>query len=166
MSVILFRPRCKLTHRSRDKMAAIFLTTFPNAFLWKKSFVFIIKLSLRFIRKCPINNIPALVQIMAWRRPGDKLLSEPMMVSLLTHICVTRPRCINSLNVYPWRVVRFCGDSRILTLRIFISTWSLQPIPAAAHDDVTALLRCWIATGYFCSADIKQNMSIYVFLDR
>ena len=28
-----------------------------------------------------INNIPALVQIMAWRRPGDKQLSEPMMVS-------------------------------------------------------------------------------------
>ena len=26
----------------------------------------------------PINNIPALVQIMAWRRPGDKPLSEPM----------------------------------------------------------------------------------------
>ena len=24
---------------------------------------------------------------MAWRRPGDKPLSEPMMVSLLTHIC-------------------------------------------------------------------------------
>ena len=37
-----------------------------------------------------MNNIPALVQIMAGRRPGDKSLSEPMMVSLLMHICVTR----------------------------------------------------------------------------
>ena len=37
------------------------------------------------------DSIPALVQIMACCRPGDKLLSEPMMVSLLTHICVTRP---------------------------------------------------------------------------
>ena len=27
-----------------------------------------------------INNIPALVQIMAWRRTGDKPLSEPIMV--------------------------------------------------------------------------------------
>ena len=26
---------------------------------------------------------------MAWRRPGDKPLSEPMMIILLTHICVT-----------------------------------------------------------------------------
>ena len=38
-----------------------------------------------------INNIPALVQIMAWRRPGDKPLSEAMMTILLTHMCVTRP---------------------------------------------------------------------------
>ena len=28
---------------------------------------------------------------MAWRRPGEKPLSEPMMVKLPTHICVTRP---------------------------------------------------------------------------
>ena len=35
------------------------------------------------------------VQIMAWRRPSDKPLSEPMMVSLLTHICVTRPKWVN-----------------------------------------------------------------------
>ena len=41
------------------------------------------------------NNITALVQIMAWRRLGDKPLSEPMMVNLLTHICVTRPQWVN-----------------------------------------------------------------------
>ena len=57
-----------------------------------------IKISLKFIPKGPINNIPALVQIMAWRRPGDKPLSEPMMVSLLTHICVTRPQWVNDLG--------------------------------------------------------------------
>ena len=32
--------------------------------------------------------------MMAWRRRGDKPLSEPMMVSLLTHICVTRPQWV------------------------------------------------------------------------
>ena len=51
-----------------------------------------INISLKFVPKGPINNIPALVQIMAWRRPGDKPLSEPMMVSLPRHICVTRPQ--------------------------------------------------------------------------
>ena len=53
-----------------------------------------IKISLKFVPKGPINNIPALVQIMDWRRSGDKPLSEPMMVSLLTHICVTRPQWV------------------------------------------------------------------------
>ena len=57
-----------------------------------KMYKFAIKISLKFVPKGPINNIPALVQIMAWRRPGDKPLSEPMMVSLLTHICTTRPQ--------------------------------------------------------------------------
>ena len=46
----------------------------------------LIKISLKFVPKGPIHNIPTLVQIMAWRRPGDKPLSQPMMVCLLTHI--------------------------------------------------------------------------------
>ena len=53
-----------------------------------------IKISLKFLPQGPINNNPALVQIMAWRRSGDKPLSEPMMVSLLTHICVARPQWV------------------------------------------------------------------------
>ena len=35
-----------------------------------------IRISLKFVPKGPINNIPALVQIMAWRRSGDKWVSE------------------------------------------------------------------------------------------
>ena len=31
---------------------------------------------------------------MAWRRLGDKPLSEPVMVSLLTHICITQPQWV------------------------------------------------------------------------
>ena len=50
-----------------------------------------INISLKFVPRGPINNIPTLVQVMAWRRPGDKPLSEPMLVILPTHICVTRP---------------------------------------------------------------------------
>ena len=38
---------------------------------------FFIKISLQFVPKDSIENIPALVQIMTWRRPGDKPLSEP-----------------------------------------------------------------------------------------
>ena len=39
-----------------------------------------IKISLKFVPKGPINNISTLVQIMAWRRSGDKPLSESMLL--------------------------------------------------------------------------------------
>ena len=63
-------------------------------------------LSLKFVPKAPINKIPALVQIMAWRRSSDKPLSEPMMVSLLTHICVARPQWV---KCYRNNTVRSCA---------------------------------------------------------
>ena len=43
----------------------------------------VMKVSVKFAARGPINNMPALVQIMA----------ELMMVSLLTHIGVTLPQC-------------------------------------------------------------------------
>ena len=55
----------------------------------------LIDILLKFVLKSQINNIPALVQIMACRLVGDKPLSEPMMVILLTHICVTQPQWLN-----------------------------------------------------------------------
>ena len=55
----------------------------------------LIKLSLKYVRKGPIDNNRALVRTTAWRRSGDKPLSEPMMISLPTHMCVTRPQWVN-----------------------------------------------------------------------
>ena len=54
-----------------------------------------INFSLKYVRKGPIDNNPALVLIMAWRRSGDKPLSEPMMISLPMHLCITRPQWVN-----------------------------------------------------------------------
>ena len=73
-----WRPRQNGRHFADDISKYIFL----NENVWKPT-----KISLYFVLQGPINNIPALVQIMAWRRPGDKPLPEPMMVSLPTHIC-------------------------------------------------------------------------------
>ena len=70
-----------LTHWGRDKMDAISQTPFSNAFSWLKNVWIPIQISLRFVPKVLINNIPALVQILARRRSGDKPSSEPMMVS-------------------------------------------------------------------------------------
>ena len=85
----ILRPRQYGDHLPDD----IFKWIFLNWNVWIS-----IKISLNCVPRSPINNIPALVQIMTWRRPGDKPLSEPMMVSLLTHICVTRPRWVNILR--------------------------------------------------------------------
>ena len=77
------RPRQNGRHFTDDIFKCIFLN---------ENTCISLEISLKFVRKVQINNILALVQIMAWHRPGDKPLSEPMLVSLLTHICVTRPQ--------------------------------------------------------------------------
>ena len=77
------------TQNGRHFPDDIFKWFFLNENVWIP-----IKISLKFVPNGPINNIPALVQIMAWRRSGDKPLPEPMVVSLLTHICVIRPQWV------------------------------------------------------------------------
>ena len=76
------RPRQNGRHFACDIFKCIFLD--ENA--WN-----LFKISLKFVHKFRMNNMSALVQLMAWRLSGAKSLSEPMMVSLLTHICVTVP---------------------------------------------------------------------------
>ena len=39
-----------------------------------------IQISLQFVPRSPIYNMSAFVQVMAWRRTGDKPLSEPMLI--------------------------------------------------------------------------------------
>ena len=82
------RPRQNGRH-----FADVFKRIFLNDNVWIS-----LKISLKFVPKVPNNNFPALVQIMAWRRPGDKPLSGAMVASLLTHICVTRPQWVNYMT--------------------------------------------------------------------
>ena len=74
---------------------------FPNdIFKWiflNENVMISINISLNFIPMGQIKNIPTLVQVMAWRRPGDKPLSKKMMVRLPTHICVTRPQWVKRM---------------------------------------------------------------------
>ena len=81
-----------LRPRQNDRLFVddIFKSIFLNENVW-----ILIKISLKFVPKGLINNIPALIQLMAWRRLGEKPLSESMMVNLPTHICVSRPQWIN-----------------------------------------------------------------------
>ena len=81
----LLRPR----QNSRRFAADIFNCIFLN-----ENVCISINISIKFVPKVRINYIPALVRIMPWHRPGDNLLSEPITVSLLMHICVTRTQWV------------------------------------------------------------------------
>ena len=78
-------------------------------------------MSLKFVPKGPINNIPSLVQIMVWRCPGTKPLSEPMMLSLLTHICVTRPQWVKTADEYLMKIIAVWVLKSICQLHIMTS---------------------------------------------
>ena len=83
------RPRQNGTHFADDIFKCILLNENVGVLL---------KISLKFVAKFRNNNISALVQKMAWHRPGNNPLFEPMMVILLTHICVTRPQRVKVIN--------------------------------------------------------------------
>ena len=71
------RPRQDGRHFADD----IFTCNFFN-----ENCCILIKFSLKYVRMGPIDINPTLVQIIAWRRSGDRPLSEPMTISLPTHI--------------------------------------------------------------------------------
>ena len=80
------RPRQNRYHFEDD----IFKDIFLNENVW-----ILLEISLKFVSRCLVNNIPSLVQIMACRLVSTKPLSELMMINLLMHICVTRSQWVN-----------------------------------------------------------------------
>ena len=107
--------------------------TFKCIFL-NENVIIAIKISLKFVPKGPINNIAALFQIMAWRQTGDKPLSEAMMASLLTHICVTRPQWVKVIVIvcnyhYHYSVMELYTTAVNIGLALiwwFISWWKYR----------------------------------------
>ena len=60
-------------------MAAILADDISKRIFINEKLRILFEISLKFISKGPIENNPALVQIMAWRRIGDKPLSESIL---------------------------------------------------------------------------------------
>ena len=79
------RPRQDGRHFSDDIFKWIF---------FNENCCIFIQISMKYIPKGPIYNNPVLVQIMAWCRPGDKPFSEPMIVRLPMHICISQPQWV------------------------------------------------------------------------
>ena len=118
-----------------------------------------IEISLKFVPKDLINNIPALVQIMAWRRPGNKPLSESMMVSLLTHVCVTWPQWVNSVSTIPIHI----GGAYLVSIA---PADGLAPYGAKPSQDTILTTQ---AQAWFCQNTINYqffgsgNISLFFF---
>ena len=71
VSLNTLKPRQNGRHLADDILKWIVL----NENVWTS-----IKISMKCVPRGPIDNMLALVQIMAWCRAGDKPLSEPMLV--------------------------------------------------------------------------------------
>ena len=72
-----------LTHLPLDKMTNNLADDIFNCIFFNENAWILNKISLRFVPKGPINNIPALVQIMAWRWPGEPSFAQEMAC----HLC-------------------------------------------------------------------------------
>ena len=105
--IYLFMSGSKLNHvntsRPRQNGRRYPVDIFKCIFL-NENICIPINISLKSVPKGQIYNIPSMVQIMAWRQPGDKPLFEPMMVNLVTHVCVTRPQWVNKVSPSSWGV--------------------------------------------------------------
>ena len=81
---------------------------------------------------------------MAWHRPGDKPLSEPMMVSLLKHICVTRPQWVKFTSMFyccHWSVFRTMASG--YTHQFWVIAWMVRTLLWGQGRTFVTLLAMW-----------------------
>ena len=131
-----------------------------------------INISLKFIPKGPINNIPALVQIMAWRRSSDKPLSESIMISLPTHICVTRPQWVNTSR--PRQSDHHFADDSFKCIVLNENVWilikiSLNFAPEGPMNNIPALVQimAWHHPGDKpLSEPMMVNLPTHIYVTR
>ena len=99
---------------------------------------------------------------MAWCRPGNKPLSEPMMISLPMHICVTRPQWVNT-----WPDILFWRNN--LTLYVWCEIlWRNIVLKKHKHVSLSTLCRNMIAKRvrhpYWWSSFGVLNCMVLIYL--
>ena len=103
-----------------------------------------LKISLKYAPKFRINNIPALVHIIAWRLPDDKPLSEPVMFSLPTHVCVSRPQWVKPQVMYIARHLQYVtakGDVVFVYTRARFTSIAFKLSIGAGPNEIHILLK-------------------------
>ena len=141
------RPRQNDRHLADDLFKCIFL---------KENVWISIKISRKCVTKGPINNITALVQVMAWRRPGGKPLSEPMMVRSPTHICVTWLQ---------WVKPNYLRVRRILCGKISYMNW-IDLFPKTEHCKTMHILSQWHHTARVGVSNYQCLDCLFHYLSR
>ena len=101
---------------------------------------------MKFVPKGPIDNKPALVQIMAWRRIGDKPLHEPMPTQF-TDLYGTRGRWVKSWSTSV-QVMPSCRRQAAF-LRTFDEAISCEIVWHALESSFTAYIQAIIYGSIF-----------------
>ena len=116
------RPRQDRHHFADDIFTCIF---------FNENCCILIKFSLKYVRKGPIDNNSVLVQIMTWRQSGDKPLSEPMMINL--------PRIYASLGPNELRKKRTLG---------YVTSWEMNHVTSLIDWQFLPSTHCGLVTPY------------------
>ena len=126
----------RLRQNGRHFPGDIFKWIFLNETAWIS-----IKLSQKFVPDDPIKKIPALVQIMAWCRSGDRPSSEQMMVRLLTHICVSRPQWVKTFCSFNKVFAVVLNIPHVLIIRLLVV------IENRSHSEIPFITLKWFIRG-------------------
>ena len=109
-------PVADLKHWGRDEMVDIFQTTFPNTFSWKIIWISI-NISLKFVPRGPIHNVPALIPIIGSDQAPSHYLIQWWLV--YWRICVTRPQWVKvSIGWFCVMLDKFYLDLKICPIQI------------------------------------------------
>ena len=120
-------------------------------------------ISLKFVPRGPIDSYPWLVQLMAWRRTGDKTLSESMMTQFtdaymrhqgdLSWSLICMPYFLLSLSCY---IVRVQGSSTVPLCKTY---WEMHTNPHLKSSRSTRS-SLDIYKWFLWSADIRTRATL------
>ena len=120
---------------------------FPNdIFKWiflNENVLISIKISLKFVPRGPINNIPTLVQIMAWRRPGAIIWSHYLNQWWLFYWRIYASFSLNELKMYSHPIwcydvltcepkIRHCRNAQVIPFHSVSLEYNYLSMPLVA----------------------------------
>ena len=96
----------------------------------------VIAISLKYVLRGPIINMLTMVQIMVWRRRGDKPLSEPKKAQFTEAYMrpITRPKWVNPCNCDPMNNI----------YRNIVSANAQAPAGTSSSAETNSLFHIWL----------------------